>query len=214
VNGSVVYDIGAFEGLLTLFFARRASRVVAYEPNPASRARLVENLALNDVNNVTVRPMGIGAGNGVAELIVDDLMPGGATADGELADQIRSGLPSVTASRIEVRALDDDILENDLPAPDFVKIDIEGMEHAALCGMSRTLRERRPRLFIEMHGADQTSKRANIHRVVDLLWDLGYRCVHHIESDARINSANADTAAEGHLYVRYGDPPQDGGIVT
>src|SRR5580704_10090805 len=34
LSGKVVYDIGAFEGILSMFFSRRAKQVVAYEPTP------------------------------------------------------------------------------------------------------------------------------------------------------------------------------------
>lgn len=39
-----VYDIGAFHGLLTLFFAKRAKAVVCFEPNTQNYKRLMENL--------------------------------------------------------------------------------------------------------------------------------------------------------------------------
>src|SRR5579872_5700296 len=43
----IVYDIGAFQGLLTLLFAQQARTVVSYEPNAKNYARLLENLQLN-----------------------------------------------------------------------------------------------------------------------------------------------------------------------
>src|SRR5271155_5494792 len=59
LSNKVVYDIGAFQGLLTLYFARSARQVVAWEPNRGNRARLEENLRLNSFSNVTVRPYGL-----------------------------------------------------------------------------------------------------------------------------------------------------------
>jgi hypothetical protein len=47
LEGQVVYYAGAFHGLLTLFFARRAGQVISYEPNSRNHARLQENLRLN-----------------------------------------------------------------------------------------------------------------------------------------------------------------------
>lgn len=38
LRGKTVYDIGAFHGLLTLFFAVRAKSVVSFEPNGRNRA--------------------------------------------------------------------------------------------------------------------------------------------------------------------------------
>ena len=52
----VVYDIGAFHGLLTIYFARQAKQVIAFEPNSQNRRRLEENIGLNGFRNVVVRP--------------------------------------------------------------------------------------------------------------------------------------------------------------
>jgi hypothetical protein len=51
-EGKVVYDVGAFVGLLTLFFARQAKQVVAYEPNQPSYARARENVVLTGLSNL------------------------------------------------------------------------------------------------------------------------------------------------------------------
>lgn len=39
LRGKTVYDIGAFHGSLTLFFAVRAKSVVSFEPNSRDRAQ-------------------------------------------------------------------------------------------------------------------------------------------------------------------------------
>src|SRR5665213_1576139 len=52
LGGLVVYDVGAFHGILTLFFASRAAQVIAYEPNESNCARVIENIRLNHLTNV------------------------------------------------------------------------------------------------------------------------------------------------------------------
>ena len=52
LEGKTVYDIGAFEGLLTLYFSRFAKQVIAFEPNPRNYAKCLENLRLNHLTNV------------------------------------------------------------------------------------------------------------------------------------------------------------------
>ena len=59
-NGMTVYDIGAFQGLLTLYFASRAKAVVCFEPNTQNHKRLMENLILNGIKNVEVRKVALG----------------------------------------------------------------------------------------------------------------------------------------------------------
>jgi hypothetical protein len=55
LQDKIVFDVGGFLGLMTLFFASRANHVVTYEPLPESRPHIAQNLALNSFNNVTLR---------------------------------------------------------------------------------------------------------------------------------------------------------------
>ena len=61
LSGMTVYDVGAFHGLLTLFFASQAKAVVCFEPNTQNHKRLTENLMLNAIKNVEVRKVGVGS---------------------------------------------------------------------------------------------------------------------------------------------------------
>jgi hypothetical protein len=54
-------------------------------------------------------------------------------------------------------ALDDFVFQGGQPAPGVVKIDIEGGEVLALPGMRRILKEKRPVLFVELHGPEAAS---------------------------------------------------------
>ena len=166
-NDKVVYDVGAFHGIFTLHFARTARSVTAFEPVPAHCRIIERNVELNELQrNVRVLTYGIGSSNGPAKLIVDRLLPGTASASPE----IQRGMRGETVI-IEMRRIDD----LDLPPPDFIKIDIEGMELAALQGMERTLRWRRPELYVELHGATPLQKRDNARAVIGFLQRLGYR---------------------------------------
>src|SRR5579884_39653 len=51
-KGKTVYDVGSFHGLLALYFAAHAERVVCFEPNSLNHRRLMENVALNNFLNV------------------------------------------------------------------------------------------------------------------------------------------------------------------
>lgn len=198
--GQVVYEIGAFHGLLTLFFSGRAKDVIAYEPNPSSHRRVLENLRLNGRTNVHVRSLAVGEREGSLTLLCDTLMPGGASGDPALAAQIRSSSPEATTVHVRVVSLDEDIDASELPPPDFVKIDIEGMELPALRGMKRTLGLYRPALYLEMHGATTEHKKQNVRAIVEFLAGVGYDTILHVESGELVSSVSASRASEGHLY--------------
>ncbi|SRR5579884_404591 len=202
LRGLTVYDIGAFHGLLTLMFARACRQVVSYEPNTRNYTRLIENLELNRLDNVIVRKVAAGASARVAMMVASPLAPGGASLEPGAVDSLLHSSGPVESEQVQMTTLDDDIRENSLPAPDFIKIDVEGEELAVLLGARETLRAHKPRLFIEIHGETMALKRANAAAVVACLEDLGYRDIRHVESGAVIGRANAEAAARGHLDCR------------
>jgi FkbM family methyltransferase len=199
LRDKVVFDIGGFQGMLSMFFARQAKHVVVYEPNPSSRARLQENLALNGFTNVTVRPVGVGERHEELEFVFDPLMAGGASASASIAAQIRSSAKSLRVETIDVVSLDKEVADG-VGVPDFVKIDVEGMELDVLKGMRKVLQSQHPTLYIEMHGATVEEKRANARVVVDELFSNGYTNLLHIETKRNVTPEISDTALRGHLY--------------
>jgi FkbM family methyltransferase len=195
--GKVAYDVGAFQGLMTMFFAKQARQVIAFEPNAANRKRIEENLALNEITNVVIHPYGLSTSAGVAKLSFDPLMPGAGSIDAVISKTIAEHRGS-KALEIELRTLDDEVA-NGLPAPDFIKIDVEGAELEVLKGGPKTL-ARRPALFLEMHGETMNDKRCKVAAIVEFLLSVGYESIRHVESDRLITSANSAEAAQGHLY--------------
>lgn len=200
--GLTVYDIGAFQGLLTLFFASRAKQVVCFEPNTRNRKRLMENLALNGIDNVEVRGVGVGSRRETRKMVGSPLMPGGSSVDGQTEeDLLRAGMGAVV-EQVSIVALDEEIPEANLPVPDFIKIDIEGWEIEALRGARNTLQSHKPVMFLEMHGETIAEKKRKVAEIVTFLWDINYRRIRHIESGTVITPKNASVAMQGHLYCQ------------
>lgn len=164
-QGQIVYDVGAWEGVFALFFARAVGtqgQVVAFEPNPRSAAQLRENVTLNCFQNVRLFEIALGEVEGQAYLHV----PEGASARGHLTE-------GKAGTAVPVRRLDTLIAAEGLPVPDFIKIDVEGAELAVLRGAQRTLVRCRPTLLIEVH------PQADHIALWTLLRELGYalQCV-------------------------------------
>ena len=195
LGGLAIYDLGAFHGILTLFYASRSAQVIAYEPNELNFGRLVENIRLNNLTNVQVRKLGVGAQPSVSTLFYDRAMAGGGT--------LNTGATGPLSQQVEVTTLDRDIARFALPAPDLIKIDIEGWELEALKGARETLAARHPALFLEMHGDTLREKQRKIGEIVEFLRDAGYQSILHIESGAEVVPGNEAVAREGHLYCQY-----------
>lgn len=207
-KNKVVYDIGAFQGITTLFFSRQAKRVIAYEPYPANFERLLENVKLNRLQNVTAFNLGLAASEGTIELACDPLMPGAASGDPEIGRQMAGSLAETQTARVPASRLDDEIARHKLPLPDFVKIDIEGMELDALTGMEKMLTARHPQLYMEMHGATDEAKEEKLTGILKFLLRSGYHSILHIESGSTITMVNSSLARSGHIFcVASGPPP-------
>jgi FkbM family methyltransferase len=192
LKGLVIYDVGAYHGILTLFFASRGGQVIAYEPNDVNHARLIQNVRLNNLTNVQVRKLGLGAQPGSGALHYSPAMAGGGTLDPNAIGDV--------SQTIQITTLDQDIAASALPAPDLIKIDIEGWELEALRGARATIDAHHPALFLEMHGETMREKRRKASAIVAFLCDSGYGDIVHIETGATITPGDETVAAEGHLY--------------
>lgn len=203
LDGRVAYDIGANEGSHTFALRRRTGangHVYAFEPEPASFARLTRVVALNRLANVSVFALALGDVTGVARMALP--------ADGskaEMAATLDPALQSMLGSagtememEVPVMRLDDWRREMELPPPDFMKIDVEGFEVAVIEGSAETLSAARPTLFVEIHGPDAEGKTANARGVLERLAPLGYR-FRHLETGIEVPASEPHRAAVGHL---------------
>lgn len=198
--GLTVYDVGAFEGVMTMFFARAVGpngQVHAFEPNPRNHRRVLENIALNRLQNVMVHNTALGSEPGRATLTFDPGQPGWTSAA-----RRREAATGLRAIAVDLTPLDQLVSEQDLRPPDFLKIDVERMELPVLRGAESVLRRWRPELLIEIHGTDTADKRANACDVVGFLLGLGYR-ISHVESGAAVDAGNCEVAAVGHLHCTH-----------
>jgi len=175
--GDVVYDCGANLGLYArhLVGALGAGRVVAFEPMADNRKILAANLALGGIaDRVTVLPFALSDEDGTAEFQVDDMQTTSGTLTRVTGGQASEGRRNLRlrplTTQVACRRLDTAVAEERLPPPDVIKIDVEGAEGLLLRGAAGLLRDRTPRLLLELHGA------AVARDVLAWLHGLGYAC--------------------------------------
>ena len=181
--GDTVIDAGANIGAHTLYFSKRVGdegRVHAFEPQRIVFQTLCANVALNSALNVFAYQAALGASAGEIVVDIPDYtrennfggMPLGEWQSGERA-------PVTT---IDALALD---------RCDFVKIDVEGMEQAAIDGARRTLERLRPVLYVENDRPEHAAA------LVALIRSLGYSLHWHVPP--YFNSANFNGVAENQF---------------
>ena len=135
-TGDVLYDVGANVGAYSLVAAAlgRAERVFAVEPGFASYAALCDNILLNRQEEMVVPlPVLLGDRTALVTLGYRDVSPGGAEHSLGFDDEGRYRQPT-----LQYR-LDDLVADFGLPAPNLLKIDVDGAESAVLAGAPLTL---------------------------------------------------------------------------
>ena len=142
--GMNVIDIGANIGYFTALAARSVEpggRVLAVEADPETFDLLRANVELNGFAHVELLPVAAHRTAGLVTGTRDPSNYGGHTA--YVASNAWPTTP-LQAARL------DDVLDPEAPVH-FVKVDIEGMDHAAVEGLEQTVRRWRPLLLVEFN---------------------------------------------------------------
>ena len=166
VTGMTVWDIGGNLGLFSALAAGRASaegQVFTVEPDPYY-AHLIGRSARRfsgDFAPIQVLCAAVADRSGIASF--GEAEQGHARS--ALADYTRTA--TVATRPVPVVTLDG-LLEF-WPAPDIVKIDVEGAEIAVLEGAFRLLRDVRPVIYIEIEPANSASAQEHFQAA-------GYQC--------------------------------------
>lgn len=175
-RGMNVVDVGANHGYYTLLFADlvgQDGQVAAIEPHP----RIAELLRRSvDVN-------GFGGRVRVVEMAAS-AEDGGSVAfraflrEPKNAHVVPGGDPSHPED-VKVKAGRIDSVLKRWNRVDFIKIDVEGAEEAAIAGLSRVLKRDRPRLLLEFNANRCVDPELLINRLGNLyggMQTVGFDC--------------------------------------
>lgn len=183
----VFFDIGANMGCFALFAANRlraGGRVFAFEPSSRDRARLIANVELNRLMNVSVREEAVAESDGQAELLVAEDERGGHNTLGASFGHARTS-PAGSES-VPVVKLDSFVAREGLDRVDVIKIDIEGGEYSALRGAEATLARWHPALILEVVPASLEVGGRTARALERLLREHGYHAYEIDETDATL----------------------------
>ena len=172
--GMTVLDIGAHHGFYSLLASAKvgaSGRVIAFEPSPREREKLLRNLALNGCSNVQVEDCALADSAGQQELILV-----GSNNSGCNSLRPPNVAEPVSMVAVRVATLDRYFAGHPLPHVDFIKLDAEGAELAILKG-ARTALKAHPRPLIQCELEEIRTQPWGYHplEVVALLDTMGYR---------------------------------------
>jgi len=154
--GWVAYDVGSYAGFFALAIARAVGpegRVVAFEPDPESAARVREHVAKNGMaEQIQVAETAVWRATEDRAIRyrrgAQARSQGGVDTDG-MSPVLATGEHILVAST----SLDEFVARGN-PASQLLKIDVEGGETAVLEGAERLLREHGPVIICEVHHAE------------------------------------------------------------
>jgi FkbM family methyltransferase len=141
-----VFDVGAHAGYYTLAFSSivgASGNVVAFEPNNISAENLRRHIQLN--NRLNIRPIEAAVANKSGTALFNDQGYGSSLS--------KTGRRHVATVKLD-----------DFPAPDFVKMDIEGAEGLALEGAQHILSANNTEWFIALHDKGARTRALDILR--------------------------------------------------
>lgn len=189
-----VWEIGANTGSQSVGLAKMIpnGEFVGFEPQIEIYKIFCSNLTLNNCENARAMNIALGDSetttNGVVnnntfggggQFIKTILLPkmnyhapnnfGGVSLLTDEKVSTSSGQQSNIA--VEIHSVDS---LHYLPSPNFIKMDVEGMEAMVLNGARKTLAKTAPIMYIEN---DRIDKSKNL---IELLWELEYDCYWHI----------------------------------
>jgi FkbM family methyltransferase len=167
-SGSVAYDVGAHVGYCTLAMAKwvgASGSVVAIEAEPRNVALLRKNVENNGIRTVTVLESAIGDACGTVDFAAFD----GCSTVGHIhTDNSPDDARVVT---VPITTIDKMVLDHAFPAPDLIKLDVEGAETAVILGALSTLAQHTPVIIAELRLG------STYEEIQDLLAPIGYQAL-------------------------------------
>ncbi len=146
-QGDIYWDIGASTGPYVMYAAAadKAAQILAFEPSPWSWHVLAEQIRRSGQSDrIKAYPVAVNAGADSGTLHMRNPFAGGAGSSfGEPIDE--SGkifTPTFAQGAIGI-SIDELVEVFNLPAPNRIKIDVDGIEEQILTGARRTLLDRK-----------------------------------------------------------------------
>ncbi len=185
--GDVFIDVGANIGLYTLLAAQRVGpggRVCSFEPVPGTAARLRQQVALNELTNITVEELAVSDAPGTVPIYLPPAGNSGMASLFAYTDELRAPV-AVAATTL-------DAYTHGWPAVRLVKMDIEGAEWLALQGMQQLLATQRPALLLELEPTILRSMGHSAAAIGQWLAAFGYE-PRYVQADGTLSTEAASS---------------------
>jgi FkbM family methyltransferase len=178
----ILFDIGSSVGLISILSAKKLKKgnVISFEPDPENYKNLESNFSLNGLSNYKIAKIAVGNKKEKLKLYT--------AGSGSYSPSLKQINTIENWIEVDVEPIDTYIVEQNLPNPTVVKIDIEGAEMMALQGMSQLLKSKnKPRLiYLEVHPDFLEAFNTSTQQIFDFISEHGYKIAKQTQRDNQI----------------------------
>lgn len=189
-KSAVMWDIGANTGSVSLPLIQSCSNLIVYafEPSPTVFERLKKNLSLNSVDRLKINQMAISDRCGSVDFFVSSRSDNSGI--GSLASTANSSNKPIPVTCFT----GDYLIEHQVvPAPSFIKVDVEGFEYEVFQGLMLFLEQQTDLQIIFEHEPYRLQERGmNPRKIIDLLENLGF-AIYRISPEKSFYGINSDS---------------------
>lgn len=140
---SVFWDVGANVGLYSCFASKeRESNTFAFEPSPFNLELLTKNIYVNNLNDkITIIPISLINRSKISYFKMSDISYGGAHSTfSENYSEDGSQIKEIFNFKTLGIEGNDFYKKLSIPKPDYIKIDVDGIEYLILLGLEELLK--------------------------------------------------------------------------
>lgn len=139
---STFFDIGSNVGIYSCYAAKsQNSKVFAFEPSIFNLELLGKNININKLNNnITIIPLALTNTSKISEFNMSSVDYGAALSTfGEKYSHDGNKMNIKFSYKTLGISLDNICEEFDIPLPEYIKIDVDGLEHLILDGANKSI---------------------------------------------------------------------------
>jgi FkbM family methyltransferase len=146
--GSVVYDVGAHIGVVSMFASQlvgSTGKIFAFEADPENASRIEAHVQRNNLGQIRVFPCAVWSS--VGQLSFERA----SAQSGRNQGRVAAASGSTKQDAIVIESISLDSFAQRYPPPALIKIDVEGAEAEVLRGAEQTFSRSHPVVICEVH---------------------------------------------------------------
>lgn len=184
-DNSTVIDLGANQGVFTIYAASKGARVFCYEPEPCNYNILKSNINRNALNSKVIScQSALSKDSGILKMYMtkggDGESPGLFTSSMTLVE--KNGDLNIETVNVKSITLEDVLKKHSLEYVQLLKVDCEGSELDILLSTNDKCFEKIENIVMKTH--DNYSQKAMCNRLIE----LGYEVISYKKMDGDFSS--------------------------